>query len=138
LSYIPIILLLITLLYRAYPLLKKRRERQRELYAQSEAGLFDLLQKSCQDAEPKQLYRTFYTWLESANPELCRLGFAGISDAYPSMIDSLTKLENALSQKENNFDNKEFCTQLEVFREELLTSKDDKKSALIDGINPKN
>lgn len=137
LGIITILLLLITLLYRVYPLLKKRQKKQKELYAKSEAGLFEMLQKSCQDADAKQLYRDFYSWLETADAELYRLGFTGVGEAYPFMADSLTKLESALSQKANDFDNKEFCIQLGVFREELLTSKNEKKSGLMDGINPR-
>ena len=136
LSYIAIILLLITLLYRAYPLLKKRQKRQKELYNQSEAGLFETLQKSCQDADAKQLYRDFYSWLESADTELYRLGFTGIGEAYPFMADSLTKLESALSDEERGFESSEFCREVQRFREELLRSREDEESGLMDGINP--
>ena len=138
LSYIAIILLLVTLLYRAYPLFRKRQEKQKEVYAKSEAGLFETLQKSCSDAEPKQLYRDFYTWLESADTTVARLGFKGIIEIYPPFSESLSSLEKALDGDEIDLDRDAFCTQLKLFREELLKRRDDKKSGLMDGINPKN
>ena len=136
LSYFAIVLLVITLLYRAYPLLQKRRQGQKEAYTKSELGLFEALQKSCHNATAKELYKDFYIWLESADATVARLGFKGIIEIYPPFSQSLSSLEKALDANEVNFDRENFCISLRELRTLLIEEKSSNIHSLIDTINP--
>lgn len=136
LSYIAILLLLITLLYRAYPLLKQELERRRELHAQSEAGLFETLQKSCQGADAKQLYRDFYSWLEAIDSTVARAGFRGIDEIYPPISENLEHLERALDSDGVDLERDAFCQNLVELRKILLESDKRGDIGLMSHINP--
>lgn len=136
LGIITILLLLITLLYRVYPLLKKRQKKQKELYAKSEAGLFEMLQKSCQDADAKQLYRDFYSWLEAINSTVSRAGFRGIDEIYPPISENLESLERALDSDGIGLDRDVFCQSLIELRKVLSESDNRGDMGLMSHLNP--
>ena len=131
-----LILILIAVLYKLIPTIKKKKEEKRLAYMQSEEGRFKGLLDACQGSDARALYHDLYHWLEVASPKLSRLGFRGMGEVQPSFSASLRELEAVLSVPQQSFDKIRFTVELKKFRDMLLKEQQHAKQGLPEKINP--
>ena len=132
LLYAAVVLLALFLLGRLLlPKIHNYRIKKKALYVKSEKGLFD---KVLASKDNKALYHNFYLWLEKIDVALARGGFKDIVATQPSFSEILNSLENALVNKDEDFDKMLFVHEATKLRSLLLTKK--KRSQLSVTLNP--
>lgn len=131
-----LILILIVVLSKLIPTIKKKKIEKKVAIMQSEEGKFKRLLATSKGDDMAQLYNDFYTWLKVADPKLARAGFRGVVEVQASFSAPLGELEAVLSVPQQTFDKIRFTAELKKFRERLLQVHQHEKQGLPDTINP--
>jgi len=125
------LLLLLILLYNAYPYYEIWSSKRKLTYENSEEGRYKNLLAS---HDNRALYKNFYLWLEKSSPTLSKEGFRGIVAFQPSFKTSLGQLEEVLVSPEKSFDKTEFINEVKKLRTKLLLEQ--KQKGLLSSLNP--
>ncbi len=129
-------LVMLILLYKAFPAVSRWINTHKLAYQESEEGRFKKLLESTKSDDPRELYQAFYHWLDMTDPKLSREGFKGIGKFYPPISDPLLELEEVLANPKELFESKKLVNELEKLRKVLLSKKQTKQNSLPKTINP--
>jgi hypothetical protein len=137
LIYISSVLLSMVILYFIFASkIENYRKNRRELYAQSEAGKFDVLLSNIGSGDLRLIDRQFYLWLLSAAPELARGGIKSIEMIQPTFAEVLKMLDLKMVNSNIDFDRVKFSNELKTFRKKLLQEQKSIREGLPVTINP--
>ena len=132
LLYVVFSIIALLLLYKFFaPSLKHCLYTRKKRYEASEKGLFEHILVS---EENREIYQTFYVWLQYVDLPLSKCGFKCIAVLQPSFASSLSALEKSLVSKEEKLDKMLFINEAEKLRTLLL--KKHKQPHLSFTLNP--